>query len=56
MTSFLVRHNQVDPFVAKGHSAEQAPLAGRKEAGRQLCPLITQTKTDHCESARRGGL
>jgi Lactonase, 7-bladed beta-propeller len=34
MTSFLVRHKEADPCVAKGNPAEQAPLAGPKEAGR----------------------
>jgi hypothetical protein len=36
MTSFLAHRKEADPGVAKGYSAEQAPLTGPEEAGRLL--------------------
>src|SRR6266404_1499801 len=57
MTSFLVRHGEADPLIAKGNPAEQASLPACKE-GRLLLMrhLITQTKPNRLGLAQRAGV
>jgi len=53
MTSFLVRHKELSPFSPLRNPAEEAPLAGCKEArGLLLRPLVTRTERCRCESAK----
>jgi len=57
MTSFLVRHKEVNRFSHSRNPAEEAPLAGCKEAGRLLPrPWITATKPSCLGLAQGGGV
>ena len=57
MTSFLVRHKEVNRFSPSRNPAEEAPLAGLKEAGRLLPrPWITRTKPSRLGLAQGGGV
>ena len=56
MTSFLVRHKEVNRFSPSRNPAE-APLAGLKEEGRLLPrPWITRTKPSRLGLAQGGGV
>src|SRR5260221_717894 len=57
MTSFLVCHKEASRFSPSRNPAEEAPLAGLKEAGRLLLrPLITPTKPSRLGLAQGGGV
>ncbi len=56
MTSFL-HHKEVSQLLPPRNPAEEAPLAGCKEAGRLLLrPLITRTKPSRLGLAQGGGI
>src|SRR5260221_1769752 len=57
MTSFLVCQKEASRFSPSRNPAEEAPLAGLKEAGRLLLrPLITPTKPSRLGLAQGGGV
>src|SRR5260370_35758957 len=57
MTSFLVRHKEASRFSPSRNPAEEARLAGFKEAGRLLPrPWITRTKPSRLGLAQGGGV